>query len=818
MFSPRYKNSIIRLILFTTISFLLSACGGGGGGGGGGETPVVDTTAPVITITGDNPFNINQDDTYTDEGATATDNIDGSLSVTSSGEVDTAIIGSYTISYSAADAAGNTATADRIVNVNDAIAPVITLVGDETVSIVQGFSYEELGATAEDNNDGSVTVVITGEVDNDTIGSYEITYTATDNASNSSTLIRTVNVTSKPRIVAYADAGQANVDSYTPALHSSYNVAGGEIIATRSSTGSYNMQFLGLDLSAGNVLVSSYIDNSVCNVSSWGNDSVEVRCYDENGDLVDSLYLISVTLKQSSTANVIGYAWANNSTSENYTPSSSYSYNSSNGEIVAERIVTGSYSMQFVGLDFSSINAQVSAYNNSANCRLTFWEDETVYVTCVDGSGTNVDSPYTVSISRSQQASAVETIAYLWADRPSNEDYTPGAEYSYNASGGEITISREVTGSYDITLADLELNSGNIQVTGYSSNAVCNIGSWGSELVRVNCYDSDENLVDSRFTLNITDEITDTPNITAYAWADDASADSYTPDPSYSYNVTGEAITATRSATGDYSIEFTGLDLSSGNVQVTAYNSQAKCNVELWLNSSVSISCFDSSGAPVDSQYTVTVTGNIESEANIVAYAWANNSTEESYAPSSTYSFNSSGGNIEVTRSSTGFYEMEFTDLPLFSGNVQVSGYNSESHCNVISWVPSSVFVSCFDSNGDPIDSQYTVSVILNRPSIAKTVAYAWANNASSESYVPSGSFSYNFHNSTIEATRSGVGVYSMSFSGLQLNGGNFQSVAYGSSAICNISYWDPTVAHVNCFDDSGQPVDSQYSLSVTTK
>ena len=57
---------------------------------------VVDTTAPVITVTGDNPATVELGATYTDAGASA----DGGETVTSSGTVDTSTVGSYTITYS----------------------------------------------------------------------------------------------------------------------------------------------------------------------------------------------------------------------------------------------------------------------------------------------------------------------------------------------------------------------------------------------------------------------------------------------------------------------------------------------------------------------------------------------------------------------------------------------------------------------------------------------------------------------------------------------------------------------------------------------
>ncbi len=147
---------------------------------------VIDTTAPVITLTGDNPATVELGATYTEAGATA----DGGETVTSTGTVDTSTVGAYTITYSATDAANNTGTATRTVNVVDTTAPVITLTGDNPATVELGATYTEAGATA----DGGETVTSTGTVDTSTVGAYTITYSATDAANNTGTATRTVNV------------------------------------------------------------------------------------------------------------------------------------------------------------------------------------------------------------------------------------------------------------------------------------------------------------------------------------------------------------------------------------------------------------------------------------------------------------------------------------------------------------------------------------------------------------------------------------------------------------------------------------------------
>lgn len=62
------------------------------------------------------------------------------------------------------------------------------------MSITVGGTYAELGATCTDDKDATCSVVTTGTVDVSTVGTYIITYTATDTAGNTSTLTRTVNI------------------------------------------------------------------------------------------------------------------------------------------------------------------------------------------------------------------------------------------------------------------------------------------------------------------------------------------------------------------------------------------------------------------------------------------------------------------------------------------------------------------------------------------------------------------------------------------------------------------------------------------------
>ena len=160
-----------------------------------------DTVFPVITILGDNPATVELGSTYTDAGATS----DGGETVSSSGSVDPNTLGTYTITYSATDAAGNTSTATRTVNVVDTTAPVITssdtfvadenqtAIGTVTATDLQTVTFTVSGTELQITSGGVLTFVVAPDYETKSV--YTATVTATDASSNSTTQDITVNVT-----------------------------------------------------------------------------------------------------------------------------------------------------------------------------------------------------------------------------------------------------------------------------------------------------------------------------------------------------------------------------------------------------------------------------------------------------------------------------------------------------------------------------------------------------------------------------------------------------------------------------------------------
>ncbi|MBI3511331.1 MAG: DUF5011 domain-containing protein [Bacteroidetes bacterium] len=103
-----------------------------------------DTTAPVITVTGGNDQTASLGTSWTNPTATATDDQDGdiSTSITVTGTVDPNTKGTYTLTYSVSDAAGNKADQAVVIHiVNDAEMYTGNYSVHDTVPTIPAFNY-----------------------------------------------------------------------------------------------------------------------------------------------------------------------------------------------------------------------------------------------------------------------------------------------------------------------------------------------------------------------------------------------------------------------------------------------------------------------------------------------------------------------------------------------------------------------------------------------------------------------------------------------------------------------------------------------------
>ena len=196
-----------------------------------------DVTPPTITSPADITVEATGPSTVVNLGASfASDIVDGAVAV-SNNAPSVFSLGTTTVTYSASDASGNTATTTQIVSVVDTIAPVIT--APANVSGVSGDNQAVAIAIAQANAADAFPVTIT----NDApllfpVGATTVTWTATDSNGNVSTAIQLVTValndTTPPSISA-----PANITAEATGINSS--VVLGAVSATDIVDGAINV-------------------------------------------------------------------------------------------------------------------------------------------------------------------------------------------------------------------------------------------------------------------------------------------------------------------------------------------------------------------------------------------------------------------------------------------------------------------------------------------------------------------------------------------------------------------------------------------------
>ena len=149
------------------------------------------------------------------------DNCDSELTyeITTTNTFDCSDVGTVqTGAFRATDNAGNFTEASFEVTIVDTIVPVISLLGNSTVTVEWLSSYTDAGATATDTCGGNLTssIATVNPVNVNAVGSYTVTYNVSDASSNAATQVtRTVNVvdTVAPTLSNVSIASDSSVDT-----------------------------------------------------------------------------------------------------------------------------------------------------------------------------------------------------------------------------------------------------------------------------------------------------------------------------------------------------------------------------------------------------------------------------------------------------------------------------------------------------------------------------------------------------------------------------------------------------------------------------
>ena len=450
---------------------------------------VVDTTPPSITVLGANPFTVEVGSTFSDPGVTVYDQ-DGSSTYTTTGTVDTNVLGAYTLTYTAVDNSGNQATATRTVNVVDTTAPVITLVGDSQVNLEVGSTYTDAGATASDNYDGDISsqIVVVNNVDVNTLGSYTVTYSVSDSSSNAASVVtRTVNVVDQtaPTITilgdnpatieagsTYTDAGATATDNYNNDVTSSITASS---TVDSNTIGSYTVTYTVSDASGNQATAVRTViveDSTPPTIALIGSNPVTVEAgstYTDAGatatDAYDGDLSSSITTTSDVDVNTVG------TYTVTYTVSDS-SANSATASRTVNVVDTTAPVITIIGANPVDVDLGATYSDAGATATDVHDGDLTSSITVSSNVDTNTAGTYTVTYTVSDAAGnqATETRTVNVIDNSNNPTthYIDIQGYAFSPSSITINVGDTIvwtnydSASHTVTSNDGTFDSGGI--------------------------------------------------------------------------------------------------------------------------------------------------------------------------------------------------------------------------------------------------------------------------------------------------------------------------------------------------------------------
>ncbi|MCH7231358.1 hypothetical protein L0U85_10935 [Glycomyces sp. L485] len=324
-----------------------------------------------------------------------------------------------------------------------------------------------------------------------------------------------------------------------------------------------------------------------------------------------------------------------------------------------------------------------------------------------------------------------EVSAYVWANRPTVDDYEPAPGYAYNSTGG-VQVSRHGTGSYTVVFEGAApvrwANGGVVHTSAYGSysNAFCTVASWGPPLfggddllAHVRCFAPNGAPADTRFVANYTNAVFEGDDgRLAYFWTDRAiPVGERTLTHDYQFDSQGGPITYERISTGRYRFDMPdNPDLRAfPMVHVTAYNTSAVICQIAWPDR-WEVRCVDHNGAPTDSRFTLTYGVKVDllgrTTSRFGSTARYADTIHDDIINGDSYVSTGSPG-VHGTYQGTGKYQITFDGLGTgnghalvnpVGGNASAAGSWPVGYCHVAYWWSyggnENVGVRCYDFDG----------------------------------------------------------------------------------------------------------------------
>ena len=313
--------------------------------------------------------------------------------------------------------------------------------------------------------------------------------------------------------------------------------------------------------------------------------------------------------------------------------------------------------------------------------------------------------------------------------------------------------------------------------------------------------------------------------LAGFVWSD---AESY-----YDYNSTGGAITVTANDPdpGLYAVSFAGLQAisdTSGDVQVTAYDSDNTCSVAGWGAQAsaelVDVACYTPSGSLVTTGtlFDLTITQPTSKPSGVYDFAWISpdNKTE---SLTGFGEYNSAGKVNKVTHLGTGRYQVFFPGPKSAGrhGTAKVTPFtpfgDAAGDCVLAGWTGTrkgeDVNVDCYSASGAAQNREFDV-VYASANNVLGLNGLTDANavfSGAGPTLTPTVSYFSGKHAGAV-AAQDPVGFYEVMLPGAGGNyadfGGDVQVSAVSSKDYhCNVDYWaQQSIPNINllCYNAKG--------------
>jgi hypothetical protein len=407
---------------------------------------VVDNTPPTITLNGASSVTVECHTSFSDPGATASDNC-GTATITTSGSPNINAPGTYTVTYTATDGSGNHASVQRTVTVVDTTPPTINCAANITVNTEPGScsAHASPGASASDSCDTSVTVTgvrSDGQALNASYpkGTTSVTWTATDDSGNHSSCVQTVTVVdNEPPVISCAADIVADFDPAVNGAVVTYTAP----VGTDNCAGATTAQTAGLASGA---------------TFPLGTTTNTFTVTDAAGHTASCSFKVTVAL--TSIVGLDSASISGASSIDSY--SSALGYPASKSSL-ANLLSNGTITMGNSGKVWGNVRSTRVGVNMTGASQVT---GNATAGTTVSRSG----SATVGGVITNNALAPVMTLPSIGACSPFSSNAGISGTYSYNASTGDLTLSGVniatlANGNYcfhNVTLG----NSGQLKVNG----------------------------------------------------------------------------------------------------------------------------------------------------------------------------------------------------------------------------------------------------------------------------------------------------------------------------------------------------------------